>query len=528
MFNHTAKLSRRIAAAAAAGALLVTLPLAGCSDTKKDSGESKTSQSAKAESKKSDSVVVSSKHYKLSGAITEYLLNFLYERFCSTYGTSYFDTSKSLKEQVFDEEKGTTWYDYFVDYTKSYIEQTMTFAEAAQSAKFKLTDDDQSTLDEGFANMSSIAAQESLDVDGYIKEHYGEGITRDDIEAIQKMTLLAQNYSNNLYDNFEYKDKEYEDYYKEHKTDYLYADYMSYAFSFTQENDEGSTITDESKKKDMKETADALAECKSKEEFESFVESYLRENPSLVTVSTESSEASITEDDFNHALEHAVEDLTVKKFKWSDTSDFAKWMFEDDRAEGDTTVIEGDGTYTVYFALKTAYRDESYYKNVRHILISISDDVTEEQAEEKAYEIYKEWKNGVRDEESFAELAEKYSEDPGSQSNGGLYEDVYEGKMVTEFNDWLFDSKREVGDTDVVKTSYGYHIMYFSGNSKLPVWKKAVDGALRNESLSKKYDEFKEKYTIKFDDDAMKKMEIDIEESSAATDADAASGSEAS
>ena len=33
--------------------------------------------------------------------------------------------------------------------------------------------------------------------------------------------------------------------------------------------------------------------------------------------------------------------------------------------------------------------------------------------------------------------------------------------MVTEFNDWCFDAARQPGDNDIVKTSYGYHIMYF-------------------------------------------------------------------
>ena len=45
--------------------------------------------------------------------------------------------------------------------------------------------------------------------------------------------------------------------------------------------------------------------------------------------------------------------------------------------------------------------------------------------------------------------------------NGGLYTDVYPGQMVAEFNNWCFDESRQVGDTGVVKTDYGYHVMYF-------------------------------------------------------------------
>ena len=34
------------------------------------------------------------------------------------------------------------------------------------------------------------------------------------------------------------------------------------------------------------------------------------------------------------------------------------------------------------------------------------------------------------DEDSFAELANQYSDDAGSNTNGGLYEDVYKNQMV--------------------------------------------------------------------------------------------------
>ena len=37
--------------------------------------------------------------------------------------------------------------------------------------------------------------------------------------------------------------------------------------------------------------------------------------------------------------------------------------------------------------------------------------------------------------------------------------------MVTEMNDWIFDPARKSGDTSIVKTTYGYHIVYFIGES---------------------------------------------------------------
>ena len=114
-------------------------------------------------------------------------------------------------------------------------------------------------------------------------------------------------------------------------------------------------------------------------------------------------------------------------------------------------------------------------KAVRHILVkAVADengeytDEAKEEAKAKAEEIYKEWQDGDATEETFAELAELYSEDDGSNTNGGLYDSVLEGQMVTEFNDFCFDEARQAGDTGIVygeSGSYaGYHVMYFVGD----------------------------------------------------------------
>ena len=36
--------------------------------------------------------------------------------------------------------------------------------------------------------------------------------------------------------------------------------------------------------------------------------------------------------------------------------------------------------------------------------------------------------------------------------------------MVAEYDKWIFDAARKEGDTDIVKTDYGYHVMYFIGS----------------------------------------------------------------
>ena len=117
--------------------------------------------------------------------------------------------------------------------------------------------------------------------------------------------------------------------------------------------------------------------------------------------------------------------------------------------------------------------------NVRHILIQPDgeqDTWTDESwaaAEAAAQALYDQWLLDPT-EEAFATLATDNTMDPGSAETGGLYEEVAPGDMVTEFNDWCFDAERQVGDHGIVKTSYGYHIMYFVGQTETRAWYDAA------------------------------------------------------
>ncbi len=127
-------------------------------------------------------------------------------------------------------------------------------------------------------------------------------------------------------------------------------------------------------------------------------------------------------------------------------------------------------------ALETNYgvtKESGRLIDVRHILI-IPEGGTEDESgkatysdaewaacEKKAQALLDQFKSGDATEEAFAQLAAEHTEDPGSKNTGGLYEMVRPGQMVTAFNDWCFDATRQPGDTGLVKTPYGYHIMFF-------------------------------------------------------------------
>lgn len=127
-----------------------------------------------------------------------------------------------------------------------------------------------------------------------------------------------------------------------------------------------------------------------------------------------------------------------------------------------------------YFKENGVTRDARFV-NVRHVLLQpeggeagedgypVYTDEAWEACRVKVEEIYTKWQEGDKSEDSFAQVAMDYSVD-SSAANGGLYENVFEGQMVEEFENWCFDESRQPGDHGLVKTRYGYHIMFFSAH----------------------------------------------------------------
>ena len=190
----------------------------------------------------------------------------------------------------------------------------------------------------------------------------------------------------------------------------------------------------------------------------------------------------------------------------------AQWVSDSSRKEGDKVVLPSTSTttdeagneettvsgyYVVYFLSATDNRFPLV--NVRHILAGFEGGTTDEQgnttysdeekaaAQKTAEDLLSQWKQGEATEESFAALATEKTTDPGSKENGGLYENVYPGQMVSAFNNWCFDESRKPGDTGIVETSYGYHVMYFVGQSEETYRAYLIKNDLRSAAYEKWY-----------------------------------------
>ncbi|MBO5952994.1 MAG: peptidylprolyl isomerase [Oscillospiraceae bacterium] len=139
-------------------------------------------------------------------------------------------------------------------------------------------------------------------------------------------------------------------------------------------------------------------------------------------------------------------------------------------------------------------RETGKLVDVRHILLEpevtenadgsvVITDAQWEQCRAQAQALLDEWaKDGS--EEAFAKLANEKSVDEGSNTEGGLYSYVPKDYMVKEFDAWIFDESRKAGDTGLVKTDFGYHIMYYVGGDE--AWYLFGREALVSERCSEK------------------------------------------
>lgn len=346
---------------------------------------------------------------------------------------------------------------------------------------FVLSEEKQAELDETIdsfeKDLARGAQEQGVGVGVILGSYFGPGASSSRYMNFVRQSLLLQEYNQHLADTTEVSAAEIEEYKAENAAELKNYDYSYYMFRLPEIEDDEEDRTDaeydaamlelaedanaalELYRSGEKEFAEAMAEY---EEDESRVETLL-ENPDSVNLKLQGDRLSAT---------------------------YKDWLIDEEREAGDTTVVESEGS-VIALAFHSAEIEDYNVYSVRHILIdnsSLGDDATgddlDERLEARAKEILAEFEAGEKTEEAFADLAREYSSDLGSVENGGLYEDVPYGMMVSAFQEWSLDDARKAGDTGIVKSSHGQHIMYFVGLGETKSIDKRVETTLMNKKIT--------------------------------------------
>ena len=155
---------------------------------------------------------------------------------------------------------------------------------------------------------------------------------------------------------------------------------------------------------------------------------------------------------------------------------------------------------SLYFVTEAAHRDEYSLRDVGHILFKVdSSDTTgkyyktEAAAKEAAEKLYEEIKAQLVDGKISKEKFEEFGKN--THDSNVFYEDVAKGDMVAEFEDWLYAAETE-GEIGLVKTSYGWHIMYYGGETGEPAWRPTAHDGATNEEMDAWFEALTHNVTI--------------------------------
>lgn len=98
----------------------------------------------------------------------------------------------------------------------------------------------------------------------------------------------------------------------------------------------------------------------------------------------------------------------------------------------------------------------------------ICDEALWAECEAKAQKLLKEWDKAYKKSGfSFGDVANKNSRDEGSALNGGSYKQIRQGQLIPVLDEWCFDEARLEGDTAILRSQYGVHMLYFVGSTDI-------------------------------------------------------------
>lgn len=465
--------------------------------------------------------------HSLSNAELSYYYIDYVNNYANTYGNylSMFglNTSESLDKQVYNEETGETWADNFIKESTNSAQSILALADAAEAEGYTLPEDTQAQVDLLSHNLDAYAKMYGYsNTDAFLKAQYGNGASKDSYLAYYTRNLLASSYRTAHQDSLTYTDAQVREADSKDPSKYSSYSFAQYHIPVSKFLTGGTTAEDGTTTYTAEERAAAVAAAK-----EAIA-------PLTEATNLEELNAAIAAMSINEGTE-ASATVYTDQAKGNINTYLTEWVTDASRQENDVTCIEipntvkdenGDDLDTVtafYVVLYTGKNDnETKLVNVRHILIGFSgekqedgtySDEVKEATLASAQEVLQEWKDGEATEDSFAELAKTKSTDTGSSANGGLYENVYPGQMVPNFNSWCFDASRKAGDTGIVESTYGYHVMYFVGNTEQTYRDYQITNDLRNADMETWFQGLLENYTITMADTSYMRKDITLSHS---------------
>lgn len=408
--------------------------------------------------------VVRSENFSVSAAMLTYSIYDTYYYYLNYFGEDmmklYFgiDTSVSLGKQYSDQEKGITWFDVFKTEALDGFCNAISLCEAAKAAGVELSEIDRKYIQSEIDEIEKLAEKDGMTLKKYIENIYGKGVTEEDIKKSLELYRLANKMRYKDYSKITVSDSEIKDVFDKEGNTYLMRDFIYFELTLS---------NDSAKNEKIKEYANKIKDSKTEEEFRALVSEFVK---SEYCVNLESKKTVLSETVQNNVPE-------------DDKKELDKWSFASSTVKGSTYLSEDTASWVVYMAVSEPALDETPTRDLYTIVFEPAVYGTIDECKAKAEEIHALWVNGGKTMESFKSLAAQYTTDYVSVYSGGYYPNVKKGDMVDELNDWFFNENRVVGESSVIKSEHGYHIVVYGGEG-VPAWKVPVIDGIKEEKVS--------------------------------------------
>lgn len=280
-----------------------------------------------------------------SVAECNYVYNMQYMNILNSYGDYAsligLDKSKPLDEQKCtlssDADENYTWDDYFMDSTKSFLQQLAALEAYAKANDITLDKDDNAAIDEQMATFDDAQKYGYASADKFIAANYGRGCNTSVVREVMELQQLATKAQQSISNSYSFTASELSEKYAAVKDDYdkfTYNFYLVKAETKTKDDGTAAAPTDAALTK-AEETAKSIKDAMEKDSLS-----------------------------LEKAVQNAVKDAKLTKqeaIPGSDTeADLKKWLVSSERKKGDVTVIKGStGAYIVQFQSRNNNKEKT-------------------------------------------------------------------------------------------------------------------------------------------------------------------------
>ncbi len=396
--------------------------------------------------------------------VTKVEFDFVYNNVVNNYVNNYssylswigLNPDQDFAEQPYYGDSSISWKDYFEESTVDSLRTNKALKADAQAKGFTkdLTEEYKNIVEQN----KRLAKEAGVSYKKFLQECYGPYATESRVKPFLEENLFVNAYYKKLSEDMTPGAEEIQAKYNEESKDYDSVDYRIKQFDAVLP----TAPTDLADPASETETAD------DSEEETAYVPSEAEKKKAMEDAKELAEAAKST---------IATDGEEVMGISYASTNDVIRdWLFEDGRKSGDVTVLEDETSNRVYCVQFTKrYLDETPTKDMR---VLVAD------TEEKAREMYDEWKNGGATEEYFIELCNgKYVE--STVAEDGLLEAVSKEEELTEkMHEWLFADERKAGDCEVIsEEAAASFVIYYVGENH-PVWYNTIKSDLRSTAVN--------------------------------------------